>query len=70
MAKLKDFLRSDELLSMMPFVPFLRSELFYLMALLYESRSERDRSKKWLKTCIEEDKTFRWPAMLAKKELE
>jgi len=54
----------------MPYHPYERSEMFYLTALLWKKRNDPSRHKHYLKMCIAEDPTRRWPAYLGKSALD
>jgi hypothetical protein len=42
-----------------------RSEMFYLIGLLYEHRADESRARRLFDLSREEDPTLRWPALLA-----
>ena len=64
-------LRSDrpDNLEDMVFHAQIRSEMFYLCALLFEKRENEKRSHELLELCVKEDPTLRWPAFLARQKL-
>ncbi len=59
----------EDHLEKMPYHPEHRSEMFYICALLYEMRGNRDRAQTLLQMSLEEDPTLRWPAWLAREKL-
>jgi len=61
--------REHDRLEEMPDIIYRRSEMYYLVALLYEHRKQKERSIELLQLAYAEDKTLRWPAVLAMKKL-
>ncbi|MBN1670624.1 MAG: helix-turn-helix domain-containing protein [Kiritimatiellae bacterium] len=57
-------------LAEMPYEAFRRSEMFFLVALLYESRGDSRLSRTLFRLCVKEDRSLRWPARLGTERLE
>jgi tetratricopeptide (TPR) repeat protein len=58
------------LLEEMPYSTAVRTEMFYLVGLLHESRGNQDRAGHLFRLAAEEEKTNRWPAVMAQRKLE
>jgi len=61
--------REQDNLEAMDYPPMIRSELFFLVARLYEIWGQGKRSKELLTMSVATDKTLRWPAWLARQKL-
>jgi hypothetical protein len=48
------------------FAVILESKMFYLVGLLHESRGNQNRAKQLFKLVVEEERTNRWPGVLAR----
>lgn len=57
-------------LEKMPYHTRTRSEMFYLVGLLYEKRGNLKQAQKLFEMSWKEDPTLRWPAYLSKRKLE
>ena len=61
--------QDDYCLKNIPYNFYVKSELYYLMGLLYESRGKKTMAKEFFELSINADPSNWWPAYLAKKKL-